>query len=124
MTATDITPADGGDQAGDVALDATDELTDGSAERGFSRSIVISGIRCTLTYVILPFVAPWIGLAPGVGPTVGLAIGVVAIAANLFSIRRFWAADHKWKVQATILHVSVLVLLTILMVLDINQLVG
>ena len=106
MAATDTT-AVGGDQA----------------ERGFSRSIVISGIRCTLTYVILPFVAPFIGLAPGVGPVVGLVVGVVAIAANLFSIRRFWRADHRWKIQATALHAAVLVLLAILMVLDIQQLV-
>ena len=108
---------------------ATDAATDSAvvgddrAERGFSRSIVISGIRCTLTYVILPFVAPLIGLAPGVGPTIGLAVGVVAIAANISSIRRFWRADHRWKVQATALHAAVLVLLTILMVLDIRQLV-
>lgn len=107
-----------------TATDITVDEPAGSAERGFSRSIVISGIRCTLTYVLLPFVAPWIGLAPGVGPTVGLVIGAVAIVANLFSIRRFWRANHRWKIQATVLHVSVLVLLTILMVLDIGQLTG
>ena len=113
MAATDTTDGTGGTA-----------LTDGTAERGFSRSIVVSGIRCTLTYVILPFVAPWIGLAPGVGPTIGLLVGTVAIAANVFSIRRFWRADHHWKVPATVLHGAVLVLLTILMVLDIRQLVG
>lgn len=96
----------------------------GQAEQGFSRSIVISGIRCTLTYVVLPFIAPWIGLAPGVGPVVGLTVGVVAIAANIFSIRRFWKADHRWKFPATALHLSVLTLLAILMVLDVNQLLG
>ena len=95
-----------------------------AAQRGFSRSVVISGIRCTLTYVILPFVAPFIGLAPNVGPVIGLTVGTVAIAANLFSIRRFWRADHRWKVQATVLHCAVLVLLAILMVLDIRELVG
>ncbi|MEM7273596.1 MAG: hypothetical protein AAF547_10985 [Actinomycetota bacterium] len=94
------------------------------AQQGFSRSIVISGIRCTLTYVVLPFIAPWIGLAPGVGPTIGLTVGVVAIAANIFSIRRFWRADHRWKIHATVLHSAVLLLLAILMVLDLRQLLG
>ncbi|MEM7325934.1 MAG: hypothetical protein AAF531_22805 [Actinomycetota bacterium] len=94
------------------------------AQQGFSRSIVVSGIRCTLTYVVLPFIAPWIGLAPGVGPTIGLIVGLIAIAANLFSIRRFWRADHRWKVHATVLHSAVLFLLSILMILDIRQLVG
>lgn len=77
-----------------------------------------------LTYVLLPFVAPFIGLAPGVGPVVGLIVGTIAIAANLFSIRRFWRADHQWKRQVTVLHVSVITLLVILMYLDIAELVG
>lgn len=103
----------------------TSTSTSGAAEQGFSRSIIISGIRCTLTYVVLPFfIAPFIGLSPGIGPTVGLVLGTVAIAANLFSIRRFWRADHKWKVHATVLHVAVLILLAVLMILDIRQLVG
>lgn len=97
---------------------------DESAQQGFSRSIIVSGIRCTLTYVVLPFIAPWIGLAPGVGPVVGLIVGTIAIAANIFSIRRFWRADHRWKVHATVLHAAVLLLLSILMILDIRQLVG
>ncbi len=95
-----------------------------AAQRGFSTSVVISGIRCTLTYVILPLVAPFIGLAPNVGPTIGLTVGVVAIAANVFSIRRFWRADHRWKVQATVLHCAVLALLAVLMVLDLRELLG
>ena len=35
-------------------------------ERAFSVSMVVSGLRCVLTYVILPFVTPFLGLAPGV----------------------------------------------------------
>lgn len=97
---------------------------DEDAQRGFSRSIVVSGIRCTLTYVVLPFMAPWIGLAPGVGPVIGLIVGAIAMAANIFSIRRFWRADHRWKVQATVLHSAVLLLLTVLMILDVRQLVS
>lgn len=95
-----------------------------AAQRGFSRSVIISGIRCTLTYVLLPLVAPFVGLAPNVGPVIGLTVGTVAIAANLFSIRRFWRADHRWKVHATVLHCAVLLLLAVLMVLDIRELLG
>ncbi|MEM9613316.1 MAG: hypothetical protein AAF962_13095 [Actinomycetota bacterium] len=95
-----------------------------AAQRGFSRSIIISGIRCTLTYVILPFVAPLVGLAPGVGPVLGLLIGIPAIVANVFSIRRFWRADHPWKRHVTVLHVGVIILLVILIVLDVRQLMS
>lgn len=107
-----------------MAATETTVRAEEDAQKGFSRSIVISGIRCTLTYVVLPFIAPFVGLAPGVGPVIGLVVGVVAIAANLFSIRRFWRADHRWKVHVTVLHVLVLGLLFVLMALDINELIG
>ena len=93
-------------------------------ERAFSVSILISAIRCTLTYVVLPFALPLLGLAPGVGPVLGITIGVVAIAANVFSIRRFWRARHPWRVPITVLHVAVIGLLLVLIVLDLNALAG
>lgn len=107
-----------------TATQANDDAAIAGAQRGFSRSILISGIRCTLTYVLLPFIAPLIGLAPGVGPVVGLIVGTIAIAANGFSIRRFWRADHQWKKPVTVLHSSVIVLLLILLSFDLNQLLA
>lgn len=103
---------------------SSDVFSASEAQRGFSRSILVSAVRCTLTYVILPFVTPIIGLAPGVGPVVGLLVGTIAIAANLFSIRRFWRADHRWKVPISFLHGSVIVLLLILFYRDLAQLAG
>jgi hypothetical protein len=93
-----------------------------AATRGFSTSILISAVRCTLTYVVLPFLTPLIGLAPGVGPVVGLVVGTVAIASNGFSIRRFWRADHRLKRPVTVLHVLVIVLLVVLIVHDVAEL--
>lgn len=101
------------------------EAADGArAERLFSKSMVVSGIRCVLTYLILPFVTPLIGLAPGIGAGFGLVIGLVAITANLFSIRRFWRADHRWKTPVTIVHVAVIALLVVLVVQDVAELMG
>jgi uncharacterized membrane protein len=42
-----------------------------------------------LTYVALPFLLPLLGFAPGIGPILGITIGIVAIAANVYSMRRF-----------------------------------
>lgn len=92
------------------------------AQNGFSKSIMISGVRCLLTYVLLPFVAPFLHLADSIGPTVGLVVGAVAIAANVFSIRRFWAADHRWKKHVTVLHLGVIGLLLVLAVRDLQEL--
>lgn len=85
-------------------------------------SIVVSGIRCTLAYVVLPFIAPLIGLAPGVGPVLGIAIAVIAIVANVFSIRRFWAAEHPWRRPITVLHVAVIAFMVVLIVNDLAAL--
>lgn len=92
------------------------------AERAFSISMTISGIRCALTYVVLPFVAPLVGLAPGVGPAIGIPVALVAMAANVVSIRRFWRAQHRWRRPVTVLHLAVIVLLVALLVSDVAAL--
>lgn len=94
------------------------------AQRAFSMSMIVSGIRCILAYIVLPFVTPFIGLAPGVGPGLGLVVGAVAIGANVFSLRRFWRVDHRWKRWVTALHLGVIAFLLVLMTLDIAALSG
>lgn len=63
----------------------------------FSVSIVISALRCLLTYIILPVFAPLIGKASGVGPAVGIPLAVVALYFDVRGIRRFWLANHRWR---------------------------
>ena len=102
-----------------LTTDTTDRVT---AQRTFNMAIVVSGIRCTLAYVVLPFIAPLIGLAPGVGPVLGIAIAVVAIIANVVSLRRFWAAQHPWRRAMTVLHVSVIAFMVVLIINDLSTL--
>lgn len=93
-----------------------------SAQRVFSMSMVVSGIRCVLAYVLLPFVTPFLGLAPGVGPALGVVIGAVALAANGYSLRRFWRLRHPWRKPITVLHVGVISFLLVLLVQDVTAL--
>lgn len=86
--------------------------------------MAVSGLRCLLTYVVLPFVAPAVGLAAGVGPVLGLLIGVAAIASNVASARRFWLAEHPRRWAFTGLATAVVVLVAILMVQDVTELVS
>jgi hypothetical protein len=92
--------------------------------RTFSVSIMISAVRCMLTYVVLPFLLPLVGLSGTVGPALGLIIGPVAIGANVFTIRRFWATDHRLKRPVTVICSGVLVMLAVLLVRDIADLLG
>ncbi len=97
-------------------------MTNDGATRMFSQSVMISAIRCTLAYIIFPWVLPALGIASGVGPWIGMVITIVAIGFNLASIRRFWAADHPWKWPISAINCSVIILLTVLLVQDIAAL--
>lgn len=114
---TDTTAPITGTTADGAATDTVER-----AERTFSISLVVSAIRCTLTYVLIPWVFPLLGVASGVGPVVGIVIGTAAIVANVVSIRRFHRADHRWKWPMTAINGGIIVLLVILVVVDITRL--
>jgi len=99
-------------------------VTSADAYSTFQKSMLISATRCTLTYVVFPFVLPAAGLATGVGPVVGLVIGVVAIVCDVFTIRRFFAVDHRWRWHFTAIAVSVIGLLSVLLTQDIAHLLN
>jgi hypothetical protein len=97
---------------------------DAEVHKAFSRSMLVSAARCVLTYVVLPFLAPLVGIAKGVGPWIGIPLGVVAIGFNIRTIRRFWAADHRWRWAYTAVGVSVIGLLCVLIASDLAELLG
>ncbi len=95
-----------------------------NAERLFSFAILLSALRCTLSYVILPFVIPLFGLGAtvGVGPVVGIPLGAVAIFFDVKGIRRFWLAEHRYRWQMTVVYLLVIALVVFLVVRDIVHL--
>ena len=110
--------------AADPATSRPDNPAEGPAERVFSVSVVVSGVRCFLAYVLLPWVLPAAGITSGVGSGLGLAIGAVAIVFNGLSIRRFQRTGHRWRWPITALNSGIIVLLSVLMVIDLNDLLG
>ncbi|MDG2908595.1 MAG: hypothetical protein P6D49_09885 [Acidimicrobiales bacterium] len=94
------------------------------AARRFSRSMIVSGVRCMLTYVVFPWLLPALGWASGVGPWIGLPIGLLAIGFNVDSIRRFRASDHRMRVLVMAINVGVIALLAVLVVGDLAELLG
>ena len=99
-------------------------VDEASASRIFSISILISAIRCTLTYIVFPWILPLLGIAKGVGPGVGVTVGVVAIFFNVLSIRRFRRSTHPWRRAMMALNSCVIVLLLVLVALDVADLVS
>ncbi|MDA8080498.1 MAG: hypothetical protein M0Z96_02630 [Actinomycetota bacterium] len=94
------------------------------AERLFSLAILISALRCTLSYVILPFAIPLFGLGAtvGVGPVIGIPLGVVALFYDVKGIRRFWIAEHRYRWQMTVIYILVIALVLFLVIRDIVHL--
>jgi hypothetical protein len=93
-----------------------------SAHRIFSTSILLSALRCLLSYVILPVLTPALGAAAGVGPVIGMPIAVVALVFDVRGIRRFWLADHPWRWAISALYLVVMILVGGLLVGDIRHL--
>jgi hypothetical protein len=90
--------------------------------RLFSTGILLSALRCLLTYVFLPIVAPLLGVAAGVGPAVGLPLAAVALGFDVAGMRRFWISNHKSRWAMTGIYLAVMGLVVALMVVDIVDL--
>lgn len=64
------------------------------AQRALTFGLLLSAVRCTLQYVVLPFVLPWIGVTAAIPPWLTLALGVLALAALARNVRALWRMRH------------------------------
>ena len=100
------------------------KASEASARQLVEKSLLISMARCLLTYVVLPFLVPILGLGLGVTPFVGIVVGVVAIVANVASVRRFWRAEHRYRWHYTALATVIVAALVWLVVADLVELMS
>ena len=96
--------------------------TEAATHRLFNFSIALSGLRCLLGYVVLPIVTPAIGAAARVGPMVGVPVAVVALCFDVMALRRFWAADHRWRWGISLIYLVVMSMVLALLVGDLVHL--
>ncbi len=87
-------------------------------EKIFSYSMALSGFRCLLSYVILPFILPLINVAANIGPYLGIPIGITAVVFDIFGMRRFFAAKHKYRYAISVIYLMVIALVTGLVISD------
>lgn len=92
------------------------------AHGAFSTSIAISATRCLITYVFLPILSPLLNLSGAVGPWLGLVVGAVSMVAIVYSMRRFFAADHKYRWHYAGVGLAILCLLVVQAAVDIAHL--
>ncbi|MGH9068253.1 MAG: hypothetical protein ACRD0J_12325, partial [Acidimicrobiales bacterium] len=102
--------------------DGPNRATEDGAHRLFSVSIVLSALRCLLSYVFLPILVPVLGVAAGVGPIVGIPVGILALVFDVLGIRRFWLVDHRYRWGVSLIYVIVMVMVASLVGVDVAHL--
>lgn len=88
------------------------------ARRSTTTAIVVSGIRCTITYLLVPILAPFVGMVETVGAPLAIALSVTAIMMGVSGVRRFWIADHRARWAYTSFIAVVMALLGVGIVFD------
>lgn len=90
-----------------IAHDAAVSRAEGTLAVG----LILSGIRCTLQYAILPFVLPLLGLADIVAVEITLLINAIAVLSIVLSIRKFWRIGYKRRMSYTVVGITALIIL-------------
>ncbi len=93
-------------------------------ERAFTFAILLSALRCTVQYVILPFVLPWIGVVAEVPAWVTLALSLLAFFSLARSVRLLWRMRHAQRWNYLILAFVVLAALLLFVFVDARSLLG
>lgn len=94
------------------------------AHRGFRVSMVVSGVRCLITYLLVPILVPILGFAGVFAAPVGIVLCLVAGVNGVVSVRRFWIGDHRYRWMYTWFIAVVFVILAIAMATDISRIAG
>lgn len=87
-------------------------------------SLVLSAIRCIITYALVPLLVPIISWAGWLATPLSLALALAAIVLAIRSLRRVWLADyrHRWAYTAFI--AVAVVLLVTAVAFDVRTLAG
>ena len=91
------------------------------ARRSTTTAIVVSGVRCIITYLLIPALAPLFGLLDAFDAPLSLALTSLAVVLAIVGLRRFWIADHQARWAYTAFIALVLVFLLVTMVLDVSS---
>ncbi len=106
-----------------LRVDQAQPATKAQAQSAFQTSMLVSSVRCLLTYIFFPFVAPALGMAASVGRPLGIAISLVAMVSITISMRRFWRSEHPKRWHYTVLGGTVFCFLVVSLIVDIVGLV-
>lgn len=99
-----------------------DRHGEAGAHRAFRVAVLISAVRCLITYLLIPVLVPLLSLSGWVAAPVGIALCVVAVVNGVISMRRFWRADHPQRWTYTLFMAVIFAILTVALVSDLSRL--
>ena len=70
------------------------------SDRLMGGSLVFVAIRCTLQYILLPFVLPFFGLAGTWSVGIATAIDILALGMITYNVARLWNTSWRWRYLA------------------------
>jgi ABC-type iron transport system FetAB permease component len=83
---------------------------------------LLSGLRCTVQYVVLPFVLPWIGVTTTVPPWITVVLSALALAALIRNLRSLWRLRHPRRWNYLVLAAGVIASLLVFTAVDLHTL--
>jgi hypothetical protein len=69
-------------------------------DRLMGGSLLFVAIRCTLQYVLLPFVLPFMGLNNTISVGLSVVIDLIALGMIAYNIKRLWNTSWRWRYLA------------------------
>lgn len=94
------------------------------ARRATTTAIVVSAVRCTITYLLIPILVPFVGFLNTFGAPISLVLSSFAVVMSIRGVRRFWIADHRARWSYTAFIGMMLVLLATTIVLDLVAIIS
>lgn len=69
-------------------------------QRALRLPLIWIAVRCTLQYILLPFVLPFFGIGGRLSIWLSALLEVVALAMVTYNIRRLWGTSWRWRYLA------------------------
>lgn len=105
-----------------LRVQAKDRRLASGAQRAFRTSVVVSGIRCLISYLLIPILVPVLSISGWVAAPVGLGLCAVAVVNGVVSMRRFWKSDHPHRWMYTAFMAVVFLILALALTSDLGRL--
>lgn len=107
---------------GVLGISGLDRRSAQGAHRAFRVSVLVSAVRCLITYVLIPVVVPILSLSGWVAAPIGMALCVLAVVNGIVSMRRFWRSDHRQRWMYTAFIGVVFIILAVALISDLTRL--